>query len=282
LDYLRGIMAYFRGRNMDVTRRKVMTMHNGDVKRHRHANTWAFSINSSVKGAPADSWFTWTQRRQIRTTSLGNGRIWLVQSISIARLCASIVFAALASKDVSVTLLSCIYVFAVASDLLDGYASRKLKAETYLGNVMDLVADKALTIVSMIYAASRGIDILPIALIASRDIIMIGMRLVIIQGAQLLPTNRIFGGAMALALWGNTLMLVWAKADGELLSIANVIYWACAMIFAVNLLARLYASGPRIKAASNGGLLPETSTTGNCRECGCTCEPSSPKHLTSV
>jgi phosphatidylglycerophosphate synthase len=253
-------------------------MNSGNVQPHRHAITWPFPINSWVKGTEINGQRTRTERRPTRALNLANRRVWLVQSISIARLCATLVFAALASKDVSVALLSWIYVLAVASDILDGYASRKLKAETDFGRIMDLVADKALTIVSMIYAGSRGIDLLPIALIASRDIIMIGMRLVTVGGAQLLPTNRIFGGIMALLLWGNTLFLISAKPEGHLLQVANGIYWTCAMIFVANLLARLYASGPRIKAASMGAQLSDVEIPNYGHECICTCGLLNAKH----
>jgi phosphatidylglycerophosphate synthase len=182
--------------------------------------------------------------------TLHKGRFWLVQSISLFRLFAALLFVSLAFKGVPHTLLLCLYAFAIVSDLLDGYLSRKLKSETYFGEVVDLVADKSLTIVSLLYAAARGIDILPLALIATRDVIMIGMRLIIIERTQLLPTNRILGGIMALLLWGNTWVLVYAQTDAELIRATNVIYWICAIIFVVNLLIRIYVSAQRIKVAS--------------------------------
>lgn len=188
--------------------------------------------------------------RRLHSSTFHNAKIWLVNTVSLLRLFATLIFAWLALKHVSPILLSCLYSFAMVSDLIDGYLSRKLKAETYFGKVLDLVADKSLTIVSLLYAATCGIDLFPLAVIATRDIIMIGMRLVSVERAQLLPTNRIVGGIMALLIWGNTLVLVYART-GEWVRVANVIYWACAFICVVNLAARVYVSAGRIRVASS-------------------------------
>src|SRR5947209_14112229 len=128
-------------------------------------------------------------------------RIWLVESISLSRLLAALLFASLVFQDVPIILVSAFYVFAMITDLIDGYLARKLKAETYFGKVVDLVSDKSLTIVSLLYAAARGINMLPLALIAIREVIMIGARMIIVEGTQLLPTNKILGGMMAFLLW---------------------------------------------------------------------------------
>src|SRR2546423_5992257 len=109
-----------------------------------------------------------------------------------------------------------------------------IRAETYLGKVIDLVSDKSMTIVSLLYAAARGINILPLALIATREIIMTGARIIIVEGTQLFPTNKILGGMMELLLWGNTLFLVLAAKNSNLISIANIIYWACAVFYSLN------------------------------------------------
>lgn len=185
-----------------------------------------------------------------RLVNLRAARICLVQSISCFRLLATLVFACLAFKDVSRILVSGLYAAAIVSDLLDGYLSRKLKAETFFGKILDLIADKSLTVVSLLYAAARGIDVLPLAMIATRDLVMIGMRLVVVEEVQLLPTSRAVGGAMAAILWGNTFILMQVGNGGDLVSVANVVYWVCAVFFALNLIARLYKSAGRIKFAS--------------------------------
>ncbi|MFL6334484.1 MAG: CDP-alcohol phosphatidyltransferase family protein, partial [Pyrinomonadaceae bacterium] len=74
-------------------------------------------------------------------------RLWLVESISLARLMAALLFASLAFQDVPTTILAALYALAMCSDLIDGYLARRLNAETYFGKVMDLVSDKSLTVV---------------------------------------------------------------------------------------------------------------------------------------
>jgi len=174
--------------------------------------------------------------------------IWLVESISLSRLLAALLFAALAFQNVPMLVVSGLYVFAMCTDLIDGYLARRLKADTYLGKVVDLVSDKSMTIVSLLYAAARGISVFPLALIAVREIIMIGARIIIVEDRQLFPTSKIFGGLLALLLWSNTLFLVIAR-DAPFVKIASNIYWSCSIIFTLNLLVRIYVSANRIKAS---------------------------------
>lgn len=176
-------------------------------------------------------------------------RIWLVELTTLSRLFAGVVFASLALQAVPRSLLLGLYLFAVCTDLLDGYLARRLKAVTYLGRVLDLIGDKSLTIVSLLYAAARGIDIAPLALIATREVITIGVRIIVIDGTQLLPSNRLLGGMMALMLWGNTVFLVLADKDTNLISTANIIYWICSIVSILTLGLRIYSSKHRIKAA---------------------------------
>lgn len=176
-------------------------------------------------------------------------RIWLVESLSLSRLLAALLFSAFVFQNVQLAIPAGFFLYAMCSDLLDGYFARRLEARTYFGKVLDLVSDKSLTIVSLLYAAARGIDMLPLAVIAIREIIMIGARLIVVDGTQLLPTNRVLGGLLWLLLWGNTLFLVVAGTHGGMIRIARAIYWACAIVFVLNLLVRVYVSAPRIKAS---------------------------------
>jgi phosphatidylglycerophosphate synthase len=176
-------------------------------------------------------------------------RIWLVESVSLCRLLAALLFASLAFQNVPLLLVSGVYALAMSSDLIDGYLARKLDAETYFGKVLDLVSDKSLTIVSLLYAAARGITIFPLAIIATREVIMIGARLIIIEGSQLFPTSRSLGGMMWLLLWDNTLFLILARNDSKLIRVASYIYWASASLFLVNFIIRVYVSRRRISAS---------------------------------
>lgn len=168
-----------------------------------------------------------------------------MDGISALRLVAALVFASIALQNLPLTVVLTVYVVAMSSDLIDGYLARRLCAQTYFGKVLDLVSDKSLTITSLLYAAARGIDLFPLALIAIREIIMIGARLITVEGTFLLPTSRVFGGIMALLLWGDTLFLVVVGKD--LFPVANVTYWVCSAILGVNLVARLYVGFQRLK-----------------------------------
>jgi cardiolipin synthase (CMP-forming) len=197
-----------------------------------------------------------TQRVQILITKamlLRSRRVWLVESISLFRLVAALLFAFIAFKNMPIAVVAGLYVLAMATDVIDGYAARKLNVETYFGKVLDLVGDKSLTGVSLLYAAGCGINVFPLAMIAIREIIMLGARMIIVEGTQLFPTNRILGGMMWLLLWGNTLFLVLARRDNNLINIANNIYWICALIFFLNFAARIYVSWSRIKASLTNG-----------------------------
>jgi phosphatidylglycerophosphate synthase len=172
--------------------------------------------------------------------------VWLVQSISLSRLVAALLFASLAFQEVPLRLLAWIYGFAMCSDLADGFLARRLRTRTYAGKVIDLVSDKSLTIVSLLYAAERGINLFPLAMIATREVIMIGFRSIIVAETQLLPTSRLFGGIMAFVLWSNTLFLVFQIEGTEWLDTVSRIYWGCALVFFVNLVVRISASWRRI------------------------------------
>jgi phosphatidylglycerophosphate synthase len=176
-------------------------------------------------------------------------KLWLVESISLARLIAALIFASLAFQKIPLTFLATLYVVAMCSDLIDGYLARRLKAETYVGQVTDLVSDKSLTVVSLLYAAARGVDLTPLSLIAIREIIMMGARLITVKGAQLLPTNRLLGGMLALLLWGNTFFLILSSSGGKINRIISITYWVCAIVFTLNLAARIYVSTSRLKSS---------------------------------
>src|ERR1044072_243038 len=189
----------------------------------------------------------WIRPRSHCSSVKRSAKIRAVQSISLFRPIAILCFASMAFSQAPVRLLLWLYAFAITSDLMDGYLARKLDAVTFFGRVLDLVADKSLTVVSLLYAAKRGIDLLPVAVITTRDVIMLGLRLVRIDGKQILPTNRIFGGSMATILGLNTLVLLYANSNS--LRLPNAVYWASAIIFAANLVGRLHASAPQIARA---------------------------------
>ena len=176
-----------------------------------------------------------------------------VQVVTLARLVAALVFATIAFQNVAHWVLIGIYGSAMISDLIDGGLAERLHARTFFGKILDLVSDKSLTIVSLLYAAARGISLTPLALLAAREIAVLGLRLIVVDGNQLLPTNRLFGGATALLTWGSTAALILAAGGTSAFSTLNKLYWFAAIVVTVNLALRIHASRERITASLTEG-----------------------------
>lgn len=175
--------------------------------------------------------------------------IWFVQAVSLSRLGFSLLFATIAFQNVPTLVVATIYFLAMGSDLIDGFAARKLEVSTYAGKILDLISDKSLTIVSLLYAAERGVSLLPLALIACREVVVLGLRAIVVQGTQLLPTNRSFGGSMAAIIWGNTFALLWVDMELDVPRLVHSIYWASSIVLSVNLGLRVCSSRHRVMAA---------------------------------
>lgn len=153
-------------------------------------------------------------------------------------------------QGTSAWLLAALYGLAVTTDLVDGYLARRFESTSYFGRVLDLVGDKVLTVVSVMYAAARGVDVVPAATLAVREILMIGLRLVTVDGRQLLPTSRRFGGVLALLTWLNTLCLVLSPTVVP--ATVAAVYWICAALAVVNVCWRLYVKRGAIRALLSG------------------------------
>jgi phosphatidylglycerophosphate synthase len=180
---------------------------------------------------------------------MGRDRLPVANVLSVARPGLALVFASIAFQSVPSGLLTGIYVAAAASDLIDGYVARRFGVASYFGTVLDLIGDKSLTLVSVIYAGIRGVPMFPLAVIATREIVVLGMRLVSVEGSQLLPTSRMFGGTMAAALWGVTAYLVAASPSSNAIILATYSYSGIAAVYAINLGWRIHAGRRRITAS---------------------------------
>lgn len=182
------------------------------------------------------------------------GRLWSrkAHAISLARLLAGILFATVAFQPLPLAVPATLYAAAMVSDLADGQIARRERAESYLGRVIDLISDKSLTVVSLLFAAACGISITPLALIGVREIIMLGARLIEVDGRQIFATNRVFGGIMAALLWSNTLALFIGRSDGAIRHTTEMVYWMCAIIFTVNLVIRSWVGVKRLKTSAGG------------------------------
>lgn len=89
--------------------------------------------------------------RQQSATANSTAKLWLVQSISLFRLVAALLFACLAFQDVPKLLLVGIYFCAMCSDVVDGFLARRFLLESFAGKIIDLISDKSLTVISLLY-----------------------------------------------------------------------------------------------------------------------------------
>jgi CDP-diacylglycerol---glycerol-3-phosphate 3-phosphatidyltransferase len=167
-------------------------------------------------------------------------RIYMVIGITLSRSMIAVLFTFIAFR-VPPVWASVVYLTAMGTDFIDGYLSRRLKVVTEFGRLLDLVCDKCLTIVSMLYAANRGIALFPLALITTRETLALGVRLIAFGEGRLLPKNRLLSRLMVFVLWSNTLFLILIR-DGASLKKAAVtlIYWCCAVIFTGMFVVRIW------------------------------------------
>jgi phosphatidylglycerophosphate synthase len=172
----------------------------------------------------------------------------LVYGVTIFRLLAGVLVASLAAQAYPV-LLALLVCIALLSDVVDGWLARSLKVESAFGAMLDLVADKALTATLLLVAASRGVDLLPLTIIACRDLIMLGMRTVSFEGKRLLPTSRWFGAMLMVAVGCLTVSLL--LMDGERAFLLNRIgYWIVAAAVIANTTIRLWIAAPNMQKAA--------------------------------
>lgn len=169
----------------------------------------------------------------------------LVHGITASRLGTAILLAAISHRVGGPIILS-LYIFALSTDWVDGYLARKFDVASEFGHVFDLIADKSLVAVSLLYAASLGIEILPLALIGLRDLIMLGMRALGDPKGSLLPTSRRFG---ALLLCGVVALTVTSAlyTHPEVRQVCLFLYWTLATVASINIVWRV---GPMMRKLS--------------------------------
>jgi phosphatidylglycerophosphate synthase len=175
-------------------------------------------------------------------------RQWLVTSLSFGRFVGSLAFACLAFQA-PVGFLSWLYAATAMTDLVDGALSRRLQVASYPGRVIDLIGDKALTATSLLYAAARGIDLLPLAAIAARDVLVLGARLIVVAGTPLLSTSRWFGAFLASCVWGATFVLIRLSDSSPIIGWVKSAYWIAGAFAGGNLAIRLYRARVRIRSS---------------------------------
>lgn len=92
--------------------------------------------------------------------------------------------------------------------MLDGFLARKLSCTSKTGGTLDLFSDKYLTVISLIYAIARGLPVLPCSVAILREIFLLSMRSVHVNGKSLFPPQRLIGTLMVIPIWSGTVLLL--------------------------------------------------------------------------
>ena len=110
--------------------------------------------------------------------------------LTLARTLAVPVALALIVLQVGPGPLLALFLFAAATDYLDGYLARKWNAVTPLGTMLDPIADKLLVALMLVYlAVVTQMAFLPIALILMRELYISGLREYLALRAIPLPVS---------------------------------------------------------------------------------------------
>ncbi|HTT84798.1 MAG TPA: CDP-diacylglycerol--glycerol-3-phosphate 3-phosphatidyltransferase [Rhizomicrobium sp.] len=93
--------------------------------------------------------------------------------------------------------LSAFVIFCVAgiSDVLDGFAARKLQASSEFGRMLDPIADKILVGIALMMLVARhvlaGLELIPALVILAREILVSGLREFLATVSVSVPVTRI-------------------------------------------------------------------------------------------
>ncbi len=172
--------------------------------------------------------------------SLRQKKLILIQSITLSRALAGLGFITIALNCHNNIFSTALLSYACISDMLDGFVARKLSSTSNTGGILDLFGDKFLTIISLTYAIARGMPILPCSLAILREVFLLSMRNILLDGKPLFPPQRLLGTLTILPVWLGAILLLQAP---EVLQIPLVIfkyyYWMIGLIFLSNLVYKI-------------------------------------------
>ncbi len=125
-----------------------------------------------------------------------------------------------------------IFVFASATDVLDGYIARKSRQVTKFGVLLDPIADKLLIISALVVLVDTGlIDAWIAIVIIAREFIVTGLRIVALSKNIIIPAER--GGKIKmLAQFASMFILLTSRSylSMDLYSTGIVLLWIAMLI----------------------------------------------------
>lgn len=127
--------------------------------------------------------------------------------------------------------------------MLDGFLARKLSCTSKTGGTLDLFSDKYLTIISLIYAIAKGLPALPCSAAILREVFLLSMRSVQLDGKSLFPPQRLIGTLMVIPIWSGTVLLLQYHYLINVQWIFFVYYyWIIGMLALLNLGYKIFAN----------------------------------------
>jgi len=179
---------------------------------------------------------------------LNKQRIFLtVQLISISRAIAGLIFVCIALREELNFLSIVLFVYACASDLLDGYLARRYNCTSEPGKVLDLFGDKFLTIAFSLFAIASEMPIIPISFIIFREVFLLSIRTINTDGNPIFKPQRLLGGLTTFPIWLTTFFLLLSVKYVEIdIYYFKVAYWFCGIFVVLNLAFKLSQSWSRL------------------------------------
>ena len=128
-----------------------------------------------------------------------------------------------------------LFIIASLSDYFDGYVARKTNSVTYLGSLLDLLADKLLVCLVLIWLSFLNSSFLftfAVMLIVSREIIISSIRQFITENydTKLLKVSLLGKGKTVLQMVTISVILISPEFPEFLPHLAIILLWATAFI----------------------------------------------------
>ena len=155
--------------------------------------------------------------------------------ISLARIALIFPIILLSSFNNPISNALSLFFFLIASfsDFIDGYIARKTKTETELGSLLDLVADKLLVCLVLIwisYLKSSILILIPVLMIVSRELIISSIRQFFseFKDKRLVKVSLIGKLKTALQMISISMLLISAEMGRLFYDISIIVLWSSA------------------------------------------------------
>jgi CDP-diacylglycerol--glycerol-3-phosphate 3-phosphatidyltransferase len=172
--------------------------------------------------------------------SLALGRFWTVPNfLSLSRIALLPVWwmAMRSSNRVWWNVGAALILYAILSDVIDGWIARRFNQSSGWGHILDPVGDKiGAAVVGLFCVMHRGMEALPFVIVLTRDAILLLGGILMARRTKTIPGSVNLGRVAAL-LWGLTLLLYafdWQPQGRNLLWPAVGVYLAAGVVYIVS------------------------------------------------